>query len=160
MVALATPVPTMMRRSIPAVPFTTVVAAAVILLPDDPAPISRPAVSVESARRFAPSEPATSALTGGVVIPAGPENSAGTSRACPARKTAVTVPLVNKLARTRACDAPAAHTMVYDPLAATVVTYCAVFGILKKVATQVAPPSKESSGVSVAVHVPLRVTAA
>jgi hypothetical protein len=45
-VALATPVPIIRRRSIPAEPFTVVVAAAVILAPEDPAKTNRPEVSV------------------------------------------------------------------------------------------------------------------
>src|SRR5437879_3215602 len=70
------------------------------------------------------------------------------------------VPLVNALARTRTCDAPVAQTMAYAPFAATVVTYCWVAGILKNVDAHVVPPSKEISGVTVAVHVPDKVTPA
>ena len=53
-----------------------------------------------------------------------------------------------------------AQTIAYGPFAATVATYCAVLGILKNVATHVAPPSKESSGVRVAVQTPETVTPA
>ena len=70
------------------------------------------------------------------------------------------VPLVKALARTRTCDAPVAQTSEYAPFAATVVTNCAVAGILKNVAVHVVPPSNEISGVTVAVHVPDRVTPA
>ncbi|SRR5579864_1778481 len=108
-VALATPVPTIIRRRIPAVAFTAVVVAVVMLLPDDPASTGRPDVSVERARRFAPSDPPTSALTCGAVLPAGPAYSAGKLFAWLARSNAVTVPLVYALARTRACEAPAAQ---------------------------------------------------
>jgi hypothetical protein len=45
-VALATPVPISSRRSTPAEPFTAVVAAVVMLVPDDPPKTSRPEVSV------------------------------------------------------------------------------------------------------------------
>ena len=76
-VALATPVPTTMRRRMPVVAFTVVVAAAVILVPDDPASTGRPAVSVESVRRFDPSDPPTIALTTGAVLPAGPAYKSG-----------------------------------------------------------------------------------
>lgn len=110
-VALATPVPITMRRKIPAVPFTVVVAADVMLVPDEPLSTSRPEVSVASERRFAPSEPPTIAVTGGAALPFGPENSVGKSLAWPARNVAVMVPLVNALARTRACEAPAAQTI-------------------------------------------------
>src|SRR5690242_2199400 len=159
-VALATPVPTTMRRKIPGVPFTVVVAAAVMLVPDEPPSASRPEVSVANARRFAPSEPPTIAVTGGATPPFGPANSAGKSLAWPARSATVMVPLVNALARTRACEAPDAQTIPYGPLAAIVVTYCDVLRILKKVATHVVPPSNEISGVTVAVHVPVSVTPA
>ncbi len=47
-VALATPVPTTMRRNIPAVAFTAVVVAVVMFAPEDPASPSRPDVSVAS----------------------------------------------------------------------------------------------------------------
>jgi hypothetical protein len=80
-VALATPVPTTTRRSIPAVAFTAVVVAVVMFVPDDPENTSRPDVSVASERRLAPSDPPTIALTGGAALPAGPAKSAGTSRA-------------------------------------------------------------------------------
>jgi hypothetical protein len=72
----------------------------------------------------------------------------------------VIVPLVNALARTRTCDAPVAQTNPYAPFAATEVTFCWVAGILKNVAAHVVPPSKEISGVTVAVHVPDNVTPA
>jgi len=79
-VALATPVPTMMRRRMPAVPFTEVVTAAVMLVPEEPAVTSRPDVSVEKARKFAPSEPPICAVVGGTALPAGPAKSAGQSQ--------------------------------------------------------------------------------
>ena len=71
-VALATPVPTTTRRSIPAVAFTAVVVAVVMFVPEDPENPSRPDVSVASERRLAPSDPPTIALTGGGALPAGP----------------------------------------------------------------------------------------
>ena len=80
-VALATPVPTIMRRRMPVVAFTVVVAAAVMLAPDDPASAARPDVSVNSARRLAPSEPPTKCYCCGITLPAGPANSTGKSRA-------------------------------------------------------------------------------
>src|SRR5579864_1984910 len=110
-VALATPVPTIMRRIIPVVAFTVVVAAAVMLAPDDPASTARPEVSVEMARRFAPSEPPTIAVVCGTALPAGPANSSGRSLTWLPRNSTVMVPLVNALARTRACEAPVAQMM-------------------------------------------------
>ena len=94
MVALATPVSTTMRRRIPAVPFTFVVAAAMMFAPEEPAQTGRPEVSVRSARRFAPSDPPINPLTGGTALPAGPVKGGDESRLCPARSAAVTVPLV------------------------------------------------------------------
>src|SRR5256885_4747907 len=63
-VALATPVPITTRRSTPAVPFTAVVVAVVMFAPEDPAAASRPELSVNSERIFAPSEPALIPIAG------------------------------------------------------------------------------------------------
>ncbi len=79
-VALATPVPTTMRRRIPAVPFTFVVAAAMMLAPEEPAQTGRPEVSVKNARRFAPSDPPINALAGGIALPGGPVKGDDESR--------------------------------------------------------------------------------
>ena len=110
-VALATPVPTTMRRKIPGVPFTAVVVAAVIFAPEDPASTGRPEESVDSARRLAPSDPPTNALTAGAVLPAGPAFSGGRALIFVARNSTETAPLVYALARTLTCEAPAAHKM-------------------------------------------------
>jgi len=126
MVALATPVPTTTRRNTPAVPFTTVVDAVVIYAPEDPAGESRPELSVKRERMFDPSDPADRTLAGSTVA---------------ARKLTLTVPLVNALALTRACEAPPEHPIVYDPFAVIVAAWSPVFGRKKTVDTHVVPPS-------------------
>ena len=85
-VALATPVPTTTRRNTPAVPFTAVVEAEVMFVPDDPASTSRPELSVNNERTVDPSEPADSTLVGSTAA---------------ARQLADMVPLVKALALTR-----------------------------------------------------------
>jgi len=125
-VALATPVPTTTRRNTPAVPFTAVVAAVVMFVPEDPASASRPELSVNRERMFDPSEPADRTFAGSTVA---------------ARKLALIVPLVNALALTLACDAPPEHLIVYDPFAETVAACRPVSGRKKNVATHVVPPS-------------------
>jgi hypothetical protein len=68
-------------------------------------------------------EPPIWAVVGGTALPTGPANSVGKSLTWPARNSTATVPLVNALALTRACEAPVAHTMAYGPFADTVATY-------------------------------------